>query len=90
MNDLKISPTAPLTEILEAMKSPVNGINFLAKSQSLPSWTFVLMDAIAWLQIRIDGKVNPLEILEAMKKYANSVCVGVTMKMIFVGLSEPI
>lgn len=68
LNELKISPTAPLTEILEAMKSPVNGINFLAKSQSLPSWTFVLLDAIFWLQNRIDGKINPLEMLEAMKK----------------------
>lgn len=57
-----------MTEILDAMKNPVNGINFLAKSQSLPSWTFVLMDAITWLQNRIDGKVNPLEMLEAMKK----------------------
>ncbi len=70
LNELKISPTASLTEILDAMKSPVNGINFLAKSQSLPSWTFVLMDAITWLQNRIDGKINPLEMLEAMKKYA--------------------
>ncbi|KAG4066905.1 hypothetical protein HA402_009007 [Bradysia odoriphaga] len=73
LNELKISPTASLTEILDAMKSPVNGINFLAKSQSLPSWTFVLMDAITWLQNRIDGKVNPLEILESMKK-ADMIC----------------
>ncbi|KAJ6644516.1 GATOR complex protein Iml1 [Pseudolycoriella hygida] len=73
LNELKISPTASLTEILEAMKSPVNGINFLAKSQSLPSWTFVLLDAIVWLQNRIDGKVNPLEILEAMRK-ADMIC----------------
>lgn len=68
LNELKISATASLPEILEAMKSPVNGINFLAKSQSLPSWTFVLMDAITWLQNRIDGKINPLEMLESMKK----------------------
>jgi DEP domain-containing protein 5 len=64
----KIKATAPLTEIFEAMKNPINGVPFLEPMPSLPSCTFVSYDAVQWLLNRIEGIFNPLEMLEAMRK----------------------
>lgn len=66
--ETKISPSAPLNEIFEAMRHPATGVSFLAKAQSLPSCTFVSYDAINWLNSRIEGSCNAVEILERMRK----------------------
>lgn len=68
LTESKLSCNASLTEIFDAMKHPVTGVNFISKVQSLPSLTFVLWDAITWLQTHIEGNINPLETLEAMRK----------------------
>lgn len=68
LSEAKLSQTATLTEIFEAMRHPATGVNFLAKAQSLPSFTFVSHDAINWLNSRIEGTCNPIEILEKMRK----------------------
>lgn len=68
MSETKLSPAASLSEIFEAMRHPATGVNFLAKAQSLPSFTFVSYDAINWLNSRIEGPCNSIEILERMRK----------------------
>lgn len=68
ISETKLSPTANLSEIFDAMRSPATGVNFLAKAQSLPSCTFVSNDAINWLNSRIEGQCNAIEILERMRK----------------------
>lgn len=67
--ETKLSATATLTEIFEAFRHPVTGITFLVKVQSLPSQTFVSYDAINWLNNRIEGQCNAVEILERMRRY---------------------
>ncbi|XP_053687887.1 GATOR complex protein Iml1 isoform X1 [Sabethes cyaneus] len=69
----KLKQSATLQEIFEAFKHPVHGVGFLAAAQSLPSCTFVAYDAITWLQNRIEGPCNPLDILEEMRK-AHMIC----------------
>ncbi|XP_055630377.1 GATOR complex protein Iml1 isoform X2 [Toxorhynchites rutilus septentrionalis] len=69
----KLKQTATLQEIFEAFKNPYHGVGFLGPAQSLPSCTFVAYDAINWLQNRIEGSCNPLEILEDMRK-ARMIC----------------
>lgn len=68
MSETKLSPNANLSEIFEAMRNPATGVSFLAKAQSLPSCTFVSNDAINWLNSRIEGQCNAIEILERMRK----------------------
>lgn len=68
LTESKLSYNASLSEIFEAMKHPVTGVNFISKVQSLPSLTFVLWDAIMWLQSHIEGNINPVETLESMRK----------------------
>ncbi|XP_058838167.1 GATOR complex protein Iml1 isoform X2 [Topomyia yanbarensis] len=69
----KLKQTATLQEIFEAFKNPDHGVGFLGPAQSLPSCTFVAYDAITWLQNRIDGPCNPLDILEDMRR-ARMIC----------------
>ncbi|XP_055607436.1 GATOR complex protein Iml1 isoform X1 [Uranotaenia lowii] len=69
----KLKQTATLQEIFDAFKNPTHGVGFLGPAQSLPSCTFVAYDAIHWLQNRIEGPCNPLEILEDMRK-ARMIC----------------
>lgn len=64
----KLKQTATLQEIFDAFKNPHHGVGFLGAAQSLPSCTFVAYDAINWLQNRIEGSCNPMEILENMRK----------------------
>lgn len=59
---------ATINEIFEAFRHPTTGVSFLAKVQSLPSQTFVSYDAINWLNNRIDGQFNAIEILERMRR----------------------
>lgn len=68
LSETKLSSTATLTEIFDAMRQSATGVNFLAKSQSLPSYTFVSNDAINWLNGRFEGPCNAIEILERMRK----------------------
>lgn len=69
LNDTKLSATATLNDIFEAMRNTVTGVSFLAKVQSLPSCTFVSYDAINWLNNHIEGPCNALELLEKMRRY---------------------
>lgn len=66
--ETKLSATASLTEIFEAMRHPTTGITFIVKQQSLPSYTFVSYDAINWLNHHIEGQCNAIEILERMRR----------------------
>lgn len=68
LTETKLSASAVLSEIFEAFRHPVTGVGFLAKVQSLPSQTFVSYDAINWLNNRIDGQCNTIEILERMRR----------------------
>lgn len=69
LTETKLSATATLSEIFEAFRHPVSGVSFLAKVQSLPSYTFVSYDAINWLNHHIEGSCNAIEILERMRRY---------------------
>ncbi|XP_058067307.1 GATOR complex protein Iml1 [Anopheles bellator] len=64
----KLKATATLQEIFDAMRHPEHGVGCLGPAQSMPSCTFVSYDAINWLQNRIEGPCNPLEILEEMRR----------------------
>lgn len=66
--ETKLSRTAPLTEVFEAMRHPATGVTFLANVQGLPSCTFVSYDAVNWLNSRMDGSCDAVEILERMRK----------------------
>lgn len=66
--ETKLSRTAPLPEIFEAMRHPATGVSFLANVQSLPSCTFVSYDAINWLNSRMDAPCDAVEILERMRR----------------------
>lgn len=67
----KLSASATLAEIHDALKHPVTGVCFVARAQSLPSFTFVLWDAINWLAAHVEGcsQVGAVELLEAMRKW---------------------
>ncbi|XP_055373672.1 GATOR complex protein Iml1 isoform X2 [Condylostylus longicornis] len=65
----KLKSTATLTEIFEAFKHPISGVGFLMSVPSLPSGTFVSLDAVNWLKNKIEGNLrDPLDILENMRK----------------------
>ncbi|GAB0089616.1 GATOR complex protein Iml1 [Sergentomyia squamirostris] len=66
--EIKFKVTDPLTEIYEAMKHPQTGVPFIGPAQSMPSCTFVSYDAIRWLQARIEGPFDPIELLERMRR----------------------
>lgn len=68
LTETKLNASATLSEIFEAFRNPVTGVSFLAKVQSLPSQTFVSYDAINWLNNRIEGQCNAIEILERMRR----------------------
>lgn len=68
LTEAKLGCHATLPEIFEAMRHPVTGVCFVARAQSLPSYTFVLWDAINWIHAHVEGSVNALELLEAMRK----------------------
>lgn len=68
LTEAKLGCNATLAEIFEAMRHPVTGVSFVARAQSLPSCTFVLWDAINWLNAHVEGTVNALDRLEAMRK----------------------
>lgn len=74
LTETKLSATATLTEIFEAFRHPTSGVSFLAKIQSLPSFTFVSYDAIYWLSSHIEGACNTIEILERMRRYFRTCC----------------
>lgn len=63
-----LSPSMPLCEILDAMRHPMTGINFVAKNQNLPPYTFVSHDAVNWLNDHLDSTGNSLDILNHMRK----------------------
>lgn len=67
ITEAKLGPNASDLEIFEAMRHPVTGVCFVARAQSLPSHTFVLWDAITWIGAHVEGGVNALEKLEAMR-----------------------
>lgn len=67
LSEPKLSATATINEIFEAMRHPSTGIMFLSKQQSLPSYTFVSYDAINWLNNHID-ECNAIDILERMRR----------------------
>ena len=64
----KLSYNASVQEIFDAMKHPITGVSFLAKAQSLPSHTFIVWDAINWIQNHVDGNINAIDTLESMRK----------------------
>lgn len=63
-----LSPSTPLCEILDAMRHPMTGMNFVAKNQNLPPYTFVSHDAVNWLNDHLDSSGNSLDILNHMRK----------------------
>lgn len=68
LTEAKLGCNATLVEIFDAMRHPVTGVCFVARAQSLPSYTFVLWDAINWINAHVEGAVNALAKLEAMRK----------------------
>lgn len=63
----KFKPTSAIAEIFEAFKNPQTGVGFLDPLPSMPSFAFSSYDAIMWIYCRVEGVVNPIEILEAMR-----------------------
>ncbi|GBP54568.1 GATOR complex protein DEPDC5 [Eumeta japonica] len=53
--ETKLKANASLTEIVERMRHPILGVDFLHQTVSLPSHTFVSIHAIQWLQTNIEG-----------------------------------
>ena len=63
----KIKSTAANIEILEAMKRPQTGVEFLTPHPSLPSQTLVSADAVLWLNKHIEGGVSIDDAVKIMK-----------------------
>lgn len=63
----KFKPNSPIAEIFEAFKSLQSGVAFLEPLPSMPSLAFSSYDAIMWIYARVEGIINPIEILEAMR-----------------------
>ncbi|KRT80387.1 hypothetical protein AMK59_7380 [Oryctes borbonicus] len=70
--DPLLRPNASFTEILEAMKQPVNGLGLLPPThQCLPTYTFISSDAINWLITHMEGVTTTeqaLKIFTAMQR----------------------
>lgn len=67
--------TASICEILEAFRHPVTGVGFTIQTVSLPSNTFVSIDAIQWLIYHVEG-INDIE----KAKDKMEVCIHLNMK----------
>ncbi|XP_011872144.1 PREDICTED: DEP domain-containing protein 5 isoform X6 [Vollenhovia emeryi] len=63
----KIKSNATNVEILEAMKHPQTGVGFLTQHPSLPSQTFVITDAIQWLNNHIEGSTGIKQSINILK-----------------------
>lgn len=50
-----LKPNATSFEIIEAMKNPASGLNFINLQQNLPNLTFVTGDAVSWLLTHMEG-----------------------------------
>ncbi|XP_055688137.1 GATOR complex protein Iml1 isoform X3 [Lutzomyia longipalpis] len=66
--EIKFKVTDPLMDIYKAMKHPTTGVPFIGPAQSMPSCTFVSYDALKWLQDRIEGPFDAVEMLERMRR----------------------
>lgn len=63
----KLKSSAPLVEILEAMRHPQTGVGFLTQHPSLPSQTFVSADAVQWLNGHIEAGLTLEQAINIMK-----------------------
>jgi DEP domain-containing protein 5 len=63
----KFKPTSTIAEIFEAFKNPNTGVGFMEPLPSMPTLAFSSYDAIMWLYNRVEGIVNPIEMLETMR-----------------------
>lgn len=88
VTETKLKATASLLEIFEAMKHSITGLSFLSPAPSLPSMSFVSIDAVNWLNNRIDGNINAREILDKMR-LENMIChaSGDSQKPIVIGFN---
>ncbi|XP_018898821.2 GATOR complex protein Iml1 isoform X2 [Bemisia tabaci] len=70
-SEIEVPPlpkTATIPEIIEAMKTPNTGLDFLTGYSYLPSHTFVVLDALVWLSNRLEGGMSQAKGLEFMEK----------------------
>lgn len=69
-SEIEVPPlpkTATIPEIIEAMKTPNIGLDFLTGYSYLPSHTFVVLDALVWLSNRLEGGMTQAKGLEFME-----------------------
>lgn len=55
---LILKETALHQEIVEAMRHPQHGLNFLSPHTSLPGHVFVSADAVSWVKTHIENKTT--------------------------------
>ncbi|CAH1099750.1 unnamed protein product [Psylliodes chrysocephalus] len=58
---------ATTVEIIESMKHPVNGLQFINMQQNMPNFTFVTADAINWLMNHMEGIATIEKAIQVMK-----------------------
>ncbi|XP_067132327.1 GATOR complex protein Iml1 isoform X2 [Centruroides vittatus] len=62
---------SPLSNVIEVMKHPIDGLTFLNNQASLPPWTFISGEAVFWLKEHVEDVVSDLQaikILQEMQK----------------------
>lgn len=57
-----------LASVVEVMKSPQRGINFLLKYNNLPPLTFISSEAVIWVVEHVDGVSNDKEAIDLLQK----------------------
>lgn len=76
MDVCRLGANCPLTEIIEAMKQPQDGMSFIVKTPGLPQFSFVSAEAVSWLMDRMEGVFEEsaaISLLEMMLE-GNLIC----------------
>ncbi|XP_045474095.1 GATOR complex protein Iml1 isoform X2 [Harmonia axyridis] len=62
-----LKTSASNSEIIEAMKHPLNGVSFINMQQNLPCYTFVAAEAVTWLITHMEGSLNVEKAVQIME-----------------------
>ena len=70
-NEIRVSRSMNLTEIVAVMRDPSNGVPCIGTHNCLPTSTFISADAATWLLKYMDGIDNKTEAIEFLQHLLN-------------------